>query len=289
MATKKASPKKAAPVKSTVKKTDESSSHIRIAPLHNPKPKTAMAELGKTDEDNELFTAGKKHKAAASAHLTYYGGPLLTNVKVYTIFWGKNWSATPSYITLKNKINDFFKAILVSPLMDQMHEYSVPGKTIGHGSLIGSKVITAGAPVGSITDAAIKGTISGWLLTGTIPASTPNTLYFVYTDLGVKVIMGGGSSCTSFCGYHNDISGKVFYAVMPFPTCSGCLGGLSVFDALTATSSHELCEAVTDPIPGKGWYDSAHGEIGDICAWIFKSVAGYKVQKEWSNAANACI
>jgi len=27
-----------------------------------------------------------------------------------------------------------------------------------------------------------------------------------------------------------------------------------------------LCEAITDPIPGQGWYDDANGEIGDICA-----------------------
>jgi len=64
--------------------------------------------------------------------------------------------------------------------------------------------------------------------------------------------MGGSSSCTNFCGYHNNI-GQVYYAVMPFPGCSGCLGGLSVIDALTGTSSHELCEAITDPVQGKGY------------------------------------
>jgi hypothetical protein len=31
----------------------------------------------------------------------------------------------------------------------------------------------------------------------------------------------------------------VFYAVMPFPGCGGCTGGLTVLDALTSTSSHE--------------------------------------------------
>jgi hypothetical protein len=274
--------------KSAAKRLNESFEHIRIAPLHHPKAKIALAELGKGKEDSDLF-AGHPANAPSAAHLTYYGGPLLTNVKVYTIFWGKSWAGTASFIALKDKINAFFKAILVSPLMDQLHEYSRPGKIIGHGSLIGTKVITAGAPGSSITDTAIKTKIKGWINAHTIPAPTSNTLYFVYTDVHVKVIMGGGSSCTAFCGYHNDISKKIFYAVMPFPSCSGCLGGLSVFNALTGTSSHELCEAVTDPIPGAGWYDSANGEIGDICAWTFKTVSGYKVQKEWSNAANACI
>jgi hypothetical protein len=42
-------------------------------------------------------------------------------------------------------------------------------------------------------------------------------------------------------------------------------------------------------VPGVGWYDQVEGEIGDICAWHFKKVAGYKVQLEWSNAQNKCV
>ena len=64
---------------------------------------------------------------------------------------------------------------------------------------------------------------------------------------------------------------------------------MAAFDALTGTSSHELCEAITDPVPGEGWYDDVNAEIGDICAWSFKNVAGYKVQLEWSNAKNKCV
>jgi hypothetical protein len=49
-----------------------------------------------------------------------------------------------------------------------------------------------------------------------------------------------------------------------------------------------LSEAITDPVPGAGWYDDVNGEIGDICAWNFKQVAGYNVQLEWSNQQNKC-
>ena len=73
---------------------------------------------------------------------------------------------------------------------------------------------------------------------------------------------------------------------MPFPDCSGCLGGSATLDALTSTSSHELCEAITDPVPGQGWYDDANGEIGDICAWQTRKLAGWTVQLEWSNRLN---
>lgn len=263
---------------------------IRVAPLHHPKPNLDLEEIKKKkDADSELFD-GHQQTPPANAHLSYRGGPLIANCEVFTIFWGNNWHAKPAFVTLAQKINRFFAAILVSPLIDQLAEYNVHGKPpIGHGKLIGTKTITVGAPTTSVTDTHIRAEISAWITTHQIPSPTPNTLYFVYTDLGVKVIMGGSASCTAFCGYHSDIAGHTWYAVMPFPGCAGCLGGLSALDALTGTSSHELCEAITDPIPGKSWYDNNNGEIGDICAWTFKHVAGYNVQKEWSNNAHACI
>ena len=76
---------------------------------------------------------------------------------------------------------------------------------------------------------------------------------------------------------------------MPYPDCGGCVGGMSALDALTSTSSHELCESITDPVPGQGWSDDVHGEIGDICAWKTKQLGPYTVQLEWSNAASSCV
>ena len=76
---------------------------------------------------------------------------------------------------------------------------------------------------------------------------------------------------------------------MPYPSCQGCLGGLSDIAALTSTSSHDLCEAITDLVPGQSWYDDVHGEIGDICGWKTKQVYNYTVQLEWSNKVRKCI
>ena len=91
-------------------------------------------------------------------------------------------------------------------------------------------------------------------------------------------------------GLKDDNFNSVFtVAIQLGAILSGCLGGLSVMDALTGTSSHELCEAITDPVPGTGWYDQTNGEIGDICAWKFKTLAGYNVQLEWSNKDGKCV
>ena len=264
--------------------------HIRVVPLHHPKPSVAIEELARTRrewEDQDLFD-GKPHPAPASAHLSYNGGPLIPNVQVFTIFWGKLWGSTSSSQQMMANLNKFFAAILVSPLMTQLAEYNVPGQSIGPGSLAGTKAISANAPKSSITDSAISAQLNKWVKAKIVPPNNKNSLYFIYLDPGVVSIMGGAKSCQNYCGYHNN-AGKVYYAVMPYPTCSGCLGNMQAFDALTGTSSHELCEAITDPVPGSGWYDQTNGEIGDICAWNFKKVAGYTVQLEWSNKYDKCV
>ncbi len=76
---------------------------------------------------------------------------------------------------------------------------------------------------------------------------------------------------------------------LPYPDCAGCLADLAPLDALTSVCSHELAEAITDPVPGAGWYDDANGEIGDMCAWQNKRLGDYLVQKLWSNEAGACV
>jgi len=224
--------------------------------------------------------------AVPTPQLTYFGGALLTKVQVFNVFWGLKWSAGAG-AALTTRLNDFYRAILVSSLIDQLSEYSVPGQSIGHGTLTGSAVISTNAPVTSVTDTTIRAQLKRWIGSHAVPATMANSLYFIYLDPGIVSIMGGSKSCSSYCGYH-DAVGKVYYAVMPYPSCAGCLGGLAAFDALTGTSSHELCEAITDPVPGAGWYDNHNGEIGDICAWQFKKVAGYNVQLEWSNTQNKC-
>jgi hypothetical protein len=226
--------------------------------------------------------------AAAAPKLTYRNGALLTNVEVFTIFWGLAWQDAANAALLK-QMNDFFDFVLTSSLIDQLDEYSVPGKKIGHGVLTGTITLTDSEPGKSIADSAIQSKLENELSAGTLPAANANSLYFFYLSPGTQVTMSGSASCTDFCGYHDATSGGIYYAVMPYPGCTGCQGGLATLDALTSTSSHELCEAITDPVPGEGWYDDTNGEIGDICAWKTKKIDAYTVQLEWSNAADSCI
>ncbi|HXQ98688.1 MAG TPA: hypothetical protein VN774_09625 [Candidatus Limnocylindrales bacterium] len=257
------------PSKPRLKKSPRAPHHpVRVVPLHRPGVAAAVA--------------------AAAPQLTYRNGPLLTGVQVFTIFWGSAWQQAPNS-DLSNQINQYFDFILTSQLMDQLGEYSVPGQAIGHGSRIGTTVLTSPDPAASVQDSDIQQMIQQQIAAGTLPATTSNTLYFVFLPNGVQVVQGGAASCQDFCGYHDTFGNNVFYAVMPYPGCSGCTGGLAVFDALTSTTSHELCESITDPIPGQGWYDDNNGEIGDICAWKTRVLGGFTIQLEWSNHADSCI
>jgi hypothetical protein len=226
--------------------------------------------------------------AAPTPHLTYRNGPLLTNVEVFTIFWGSDWQI-PANNQLSEQMNAFADYILTSPLLDQLAEYSIPGQTIGHGKRTGTTLLTLPEPGKSVQDSHIQSMLNTELGKGAIPPANPNSLYFVFLPPGTQIKQSGAASCKDFCGYHDATPENVFYAAMPFPGCTGCLGGLPLLDALTSTSSHELCEAITDPIPGQGWYDDANGEIGDICAWKTKQLGQYTVQLEWSNSAGSCI
>jgi len=242
---------------------------IRIVPLYVPQ---------------ELLTHVGDAAPISAPQLTYRGGPLLTNVDVHTVFWGSAWQ-TGAQKPMVDQINGFFDFILTSPLLDQLSEYNTPNLKIGRGQRSGTTTITTPTLGRSVTDAALR----QMLQTAALPAPGPNRLYFVYLEPGVSLVQGNSRSCQAFCGYHDTIDGKMFYAAMPYANCTGCQGGLSIFDALTSTSSHELCEAITDPVPGQGWYDDQNGEIGDICAWKTKKIGAYTVQLEWSNKANACV
>jgi hypothetical protein len=246
---------------------------IRIVPVHR------VGELGQP-----------AHGAAAAPgpELTYRGGALLTAVEVFTLFWGSWWQANQG-LPLAGETNAFFDYILTSELLDQLAEYSVGGQAIGHGRRVGTTTVTEPALGASVSDAQIQQTLQQLVGAGTIPSPTANSLCFLYLPPSVSVTQGGSRSCQAFCGYHNATSTDVYYAVMPYPGCTGCAGELGLLDALTTTSSHELCEAITDPVPGEGWYDDHYGEIGDICAWQTRQLGGYTVQLEWSNLQSACV
>ncbi|KAJ3392614.1 hypothetical protein HDU84_003863 [Entophlyctis sp. JEL0112] len=114
---------------------------------------------------------------------------------------------------------------------------------------------------------------------------TTNSYYPIHYPPGITITMGGDYA------YVADISAEVeyvWYAVLP-----NCGPFDSVNDLLDAVS-HELAEAISDPIPGNSWYnnnpDAFNGEIGDICVDMGTTIKDnngniWETQLLWSNIA----
>ena len=125
----------------------------------------------------------------AFSQLVYNGGPLLTSVEVFTIFWGQNWN-NDQVKDLPTKIGEFFKFIVTSKLIEQMSEYNTDKYKIGHGKFIGSANITTPALEDTVSDDEIQEFLRNNIRSKTIPSPTDNTLYFVYLPPGVTSTLG---------------------------------------------------------------------------------------------------
>lgn len=269
------------------------------------------------DESDQSIEHGSAHAlpldAAAKARggkLRYYGGPVLEHPKVVAVLWGDVDPQTAAHA------GAFYGALLGSSAFSWLSEYdtNIPavdgsagtGQHIGRGSFDKAVRISPSAHGKTLTDAQIERELAAQIKKRALPAPDADTVFMVHFAPGLRIKMGGSASCQSggFCGYHSafKIKGKrLAYAVLPdMGQGSGCdvgCGGGTAFDRVTSVASHELTEATTDPEVGLAsnlaaplaWYDAADGEIGDLCVGKTGRVRGYVVQKEWSNAAKACV
>jgi hypothetical protein len=271
----------------------------------------AAASLAAANPHGMIFVKGARSTAvsprpSSTGGLRYYGGPVIPNAKVYAVFWGDGVSAET-----KSKIGPFFANILDSTYMDWLSEYdtnrtAVDGRRgtdqhIGRGSFGGAVTIHPANASRALSDADVQHELDAQIAAGRLPPNDGNSLYMVYFPSGVSISIEGQRSCSSFCAYHEGFKSprdgsSIFYGIMP--VCGwGCGGG---FDGLSATSSHECLEAITDPFPTPGdqpaypqaWNDAGGQEIADLCQDTSGTVTGHGVSStvsgEWDNAAGGC-
>jgi hypothetical protein len=247
---------------------------------------------------------GNPHGAAAfGAHLTYFGGPVLSHVEVVPLFWSAD---TP----FQSELATFYSEITNSTYFDLLTEYdtpTAPSTPIRRGSALRG-VVDASPPAGSaLSDTDIETELARLIDAALVPQNSPNRLYMIHFPPGVSINLNGDESCVVFCAYHNTFvhaGANVYYGVVPDQggACAGgCGNAPQQFDNETSVSSHELVESVTDPAVGLAtqtaaplaWYDPVNGEIGDICNAEETTVTGatraWTVQMQWSNLAGACV
>lgn len=241
--------------------------------------------------------------AANPNNLAYYGGPVIQHVNVVPVFWNAN-------VAYKNYLEAFYSGITTGPVMSFLSQYSTtsPAQTIGNGTR--GTPYTDNQTSTNVTDAAVQARLNALFTAGKLPAPNNNNLYMVHFPPGVSVTNSQGqASCSVFCAYHGTYKRNnqdVYYGIMPDQGSGGCQNGCGSSSIIarntTEVASHEFAEAVTDAAVGLAttisaplaWYNSAGGEIGDLCNGVLgyaKLGDGntYAVQQLWSNKVGACV
>lgn len=277
---------------------------------------------------HDPITSGPVALAAPSgAHLSYFGGPVISNVHIVQVLYGSGSYDPQVAGTTTPTMGNFFSDLLgtSSGYINLLTQYNTPAsggtnQTIGNGTFDGLfQIVPSSANSGStIDDTQIQAELLAQISAGHLPtplsdsAGNVNTLYMIYFPPGVTITQGGSSSCVGggFCAYHGTTSNtlnsqNLLYGVLPdMQAGSGCAtgcGNSSTFGNYTSVTSHELTEAITDADVGiattfaapLAWYDMTNGEIGDICNAQQGSYTAngttYTIQLEFSNSAGNCV
>jgi hypothetical protein len=210
--------------------------------------------------------------------VSFFGGNLLPQVQAQALYLGNEFSSAPPG-TGTATLDAFLKDLTGGPYLQALER---AGYNVGPGSAVAGAVDPTALTVGStISDAFIRSRLQADVAGGLLQAPNANTLYVVYVepDVAVNLGLGQGTTQQGILGYHTAFVGAngapIRYAVVVSP---GGAAGNSVLpeaatalDQLTAVTSHELAEAVTDPDINSnvnngrlGWFDPRRGEIGDV-------------------------
>lgn len=229
--------------------------------------------------------------------VTFGGGPIIPHVQVNTLLFGQEWTSG-SGLQVRNALNLYLQTLVNSPYMDMLSQYGVGRGSFGstwriwytNDTTMSEQLDDSGG------QNALKGLLIDAIQEGHLPTPNANQLYVIFLPPGEELIEPGGEEPTwetGTLGYHSWFTspdyGTIYYAVIPFP--DGNPNPIthdlqSSFNSLTTTVSHEVAEAVTDPMldTNYGWDDQQFGnggEIGDLVEHkppIYWN--GYVVQQE---------
>jgi hypothetical protein len=210
--------------------------------------------------------------------VTFFGGNVLSHVQAQALYLGNEFSSAPANAETA-PLDTFLRDVTSGPYLQALTR---AGYGVGPGSAVAGAVDNTSLAVGStISDAFIRARLQADVNSGLLHAPNANTLYVVYVEPDVAVNLGAGQGTTQqgILGYHTAFVGAngapIRYAVVVSPGGAAHNSVLpeaaTALDQMTAVTSHELAEAVTDPDVNSnvnngrlGWVDPRLGEIGDI-------------------------
>ena len=159
----------------------------------------------------------------SSPHVSYFDGPLISNVHVVPVFWNSN----VNFQVMAN-LPQFYSDVTVSNWYDLLSEYSSVGGTnqsIGRGNSVAGVTLSpticpSNTRSCALTDAEVQNELTRDIQLGKLPApqydsgGNPNTLYAIHFPPNITLTGPGGLvSCEGFCAYHSTGT----YNLLPCP------------------------------------------------------------------------
>ena len=233
------------------------------------------------DAGPDVIDAGYPGPHPAPPQVRNQQGPVIATPRVVPVFF-----ANDAY---QSQVEDFLGKLAGSSYWTATtSEYGVGALTVA------PSIVTTDAPPQTIDTSGIETFLAK-------QTAGPNDVFAVFYPSSTTISDPlFGASCTDFNGFHYQgiKNASLVYAVIPRCASAGALKG---FDAISASLSHELVEAVTDPFlataPAWAFTDVDHliwsfvpgAEVADMCdlePQSFQPIVGsYFVQRSWSNAA----
>lgn len=267
---------------------------LRLWQRRRPSDRTCSAtvrRIAKGVNVEQLETRELLSGNSLSGLVTYHGGPLIQNVQVENVYYGKAWASDATLQSAISQLDGFTQFLPGSAYFDVLKQYNV-----GQGSFVDHDIVNADpASKTKVDDTQLRALLDSEITSGHLKRPNTNSGYVIYTAPGVVVTAGGQSSSRDFAGYHdtfrNSAGDTVYYSVIPYPTGNVVNANLTDVQQATLVVSHELSEMVTDPDTRSGWFSNARteGEIGDLAAGKFGLLHGYVVQDVWSNQAGGAV
>jgi hypothetical protein len=215
--------------------------------------------------------------------MRFGGGALLPSVEVQAIYYGSHWTSNTILQNEQRSLESFLQGVVNSSYMDAL---TTAGYHVGRGSFDTGLALPANlSHTQDLQSTKIESDLQAQIDAGALASPDSNRLYIVFVEDNIVTIADGQSSATDFAGIHLDFQGHdahgasvdIPYAIIPYPDGPP---DAATLDSITATTSHELAEAATDPF-GTGWTDPHHGgsEIGDLSQGFSVYLNGFAVQR----------
>jgi hypothetical protein len=275
--------------------------------LSDVAPRPGLPRLTPTSNGHSVHIMPTVHGRRALAlaapdpgPLVYHaGGSIMPSATLYAIYWipralqtGQPTTLSTAYQNLQTRYLTDYAGHALANITTEYYQIvgSTPSWSSSADGLGGVYVDTSPYPASGctdyltpgncITDAQIQAEIQkvmgakGW--TGGL-----NKIFLLYTSSGegscVPTPYGPACAYTDYCGYHSFISGSpnIIYANIPYGDLSNCAAGQpspngdAVADSVTSTASHEVTEAITDPLLNAWFTEPLGNEIGDLCAYDY--------------------